>query len=136
VIDPIDGTFNYERGMRLCAFELALVVDARPVVGVIDLPLIGVLSFTSPLLVFLYPVVFAFALVFPPRITWAYAAVVLVGYSAHFLLSPEAADLKVLVERLITLGAMAGLGTLYWRLVRDARGAREEQPRLAVAGVG
>ncbi len=39
VIDPIDGTTNFLRGMPLFAVSVAAVVDGEPVVGVIRLPL-------------------------------------------------------------------------------------------------
>jgi hypothetical protein len=45
------------------------------------------------------------------------------------------AELKVLVLRLITLSAMGGLGTTYWRLVR--RGRRDEARHArSLEGVG
>lgn len=40
-LDPIDGTVNLAHGLPLCAVSLALVRDRRPVVGVVDLPLLG-----------------------------------------------------------------------------------------------
>ena len=38
VLDPIDGTVNFVRGLPLCAVALALIHRDRPVLGVIDLP--------------------------------------------------------------------------------------------------
>ena len=38
VLDPIDGTVNYHRGLPMCAVSLALVRDGDPHIGVIDLP--------------------------------------------------------------------------------------------------
>lgn len=38
VIDPIDGTIAFSRGIPLFTTLVALLVDDRPVVGVIDLP--------------------------------------------------------------------------------------------------
>jgi myo-inositol-1(or 4)-monophosphatase len=38
VLDPIDGTSNYAHGIGLCAMSLGLLVDGRPVLGVIDAP--------------------------------------------------------------------------------------------------
>ena len=43
VLDPVDGTANFVRGLPLCAVSLALIDRGRPVVGVIRLP------FLSPL---------------------------------------------------------------------------------------
>src|SRR5207249_2849039 len=41
VLDPIDGTVNFVRGLPLCAVALALVHERKPVIGVIDLPFFG-----------------------------------------------------------------------------------------------
>lgn len=41
ILDPIDGTVNFANGSPLCAVSLALVEDDRPVLGIIDLPLMG-----------------------------------------------------------------------------------------------
>jgi myo-inositol-1(or 4)-monophosphatase len=40
-LDPIDGTVNFAHGLPLCAVSLALVRDRRPVLGVVDLPLLS-----------------------------------------------------------------------------------------------
>jgi myo-inositol-1(or 4)-monophosphatase len=42
VLDPIDGTVNFVHGLPLYAVSLALVVAQQPVLGVIDLPAIGI----------------------------------------------------------------------------------------------
>ncbi len=41
VLDPIDGTKNFLRGVPIWATLIALVVDDRPVVGVISAPALG-----------------------------------------------------------------------------------------------
>lgn len=41
VIDPIDGTIAFSRGIPLFTTLIALLVDDEPVMGVIDLPAIG-----------------------------------------------------------------------------------------------
>ena len=41
VIDPLDGTKNYIRGLPFFSTELALVHNGRPIVGVSNMPLIG-----------------------------------------------------------------------------------------------
>lgn len=38
VVDPIDGTLNFARNLPLFGFQIALVHNGRPVVGVVDLP--------------------------------------------------------------------------------------------------
>ena len=80
----------------------------------------------SPFFVLYYPVIFAFALVFLPRITAAWTTVALVAYAASCLIADssfvgEPELLKQLVMRIITLSAMGGLGTYYWRIQRDRR---------------
>jgi len=37
-LDPIDGTANFIHGLPLCGISLGLIHQARPIVGVIDLP--------------------------------------------------------------------------------------------------
>lgn len=41
VLDPVDGTVNYLQGSPLCGISLALLQDGQPVLGVIDLPVLG-----------------------------------------------------------------------------------------------
>ena len=41
VLDPIDGTVNFANGSPLCAISLALVQKGQPMLGIIDLPLLG-----------------------------------------------------------------------------------------------
>ncbi len=41
ILDPIDGTSNYVRGLPLCAVSLALVQGNEAVVGVIELPFLA-----------------------------------------------------------------------------------------------
>lgn len=41
VVDPIDGTIAFSRGIPLFSTLIALVVEGEPVVGLIDLPALG-----------------------------------------------------------------------------------------------
>ena len=41
IIDPIDGTANYMRGVPIWATLIALAVDGKPVVGVVSAPALG-----------------------------------------------------------------------------------------------
>jgi myo-inositol-1(or 4)-monophosphatase len=41
-LDPVDGTVNFVHGSPLCAVSLGLITEARPVLGVIDLPFLGI----------------------------------------------------------------------------------------------
>ncbi len=83
------------------------------------------------LFVFLYPLLAAFAFVFQPRVTAMYTVLVLATYlGACVLAQPSVvlngADLKILVMRLITLAAVGGLSTFYWRMVRRRRYEAED----------
>ncbi len=40
-LDPVDGTVNFVHGSPLCAISLAVINDDEPVLGVVDLPLLG-----------------------------------------------------------------------------------------------
>jgi len=42
VVDPIDGTISFARGIPLFATLIALIAEGNPVVGLIDLPVLGV----------------------------------------------------------------------------------------------
>lgn len=80
----------------------------------------------SPFFVFYYPALLAFALVFRPRISLGFAAVVVAVYLLVVLVGSGVGDLraqKTLLERVVTMAATAGLGAYYWRIQR----------RLAVA---
>ena len=89
----------------------------------------------SQFFIFYYPVVLAFGFVMPPKATAAYTAVVLMVYAgacfvagpaADLLIAGEVVEVKGLVARLITLAAMGGLGSYYWRIQRDRRSAGPE----------
>ena len=41
LLDPIDGTANYADGSPLCSISLALLRRGRPVLGIVDAPLLG-----------------------------------------------------------------------------------------------
>jgi myo-inositol-1(or 4)-monophosphatase len=41
VLDPIDGTTNFIKGSPLCAISLALLSDGQPILGIVDVPLLG-----------------------------------------------------------------------------------------------
>jgi hypothetical protein len=108
--------------------------------SVIDLTIIDIIiatwqqdGFSSPYFVLYYPVIFAFALVFPPRLTALFALLAIGSYLIICLITgPSIFDVdnaKPMVERIITLGAIAGLGTYYWRIQRDRRRSDSRQSR-------
>ena len=96
----------------------------------------------SPFFVMYYPVVLAFAFVMPRKITVTYTMATLAAYAgACFLANTAVFDdvraVEALVSRLITLGAMGGLGTYYWRIQRNRRraaGRHGQQMHNAPAG--
>jgi hypothetical protein len=80
----------------------------------------------SELYVLYYPLVFAFALVFPQRITAIYGLLAVGSYAAICILSDtgvltNSADAKALAMRVITIAATAALGAYYWRIQRQRR---------------
>lgn len=80
----------------------------------------------SPFFIFFYPLFFAFALVFNPRLAMGYTILSLGAYAmACFVVDPQfitqSADVKQFVMRMITLTAMTGLGTYYYRTQRERR---------------
>jgi hypothetical protein len=86
----------------------------------------GQAGWRSDFFVFYYPIVLAFAFVLTPRLTVAYTALALLAYGAVCLYADAgphigAIDPKLLVMRMITLAAMGGLGTYYWRIQRQRR---------------
>ena len=47
IVDPIDGTFNYQRGLPLYAVSIAFCQDGIPVCGAISLPALDQLFFAA-----------------------------------------------------------------------------------------
>jgi hypothetical protein len=81
--------------------------------------------------IFYYPVVLAVAFVFPQRMSVIYTLLIVLAYAGVSLATDPAAfsivdNQKVLVQRLITIAAMGGLGTFYWRIQRSRRRAAVE----------
>jgi hypothetical protein len=69
-----------------------------------------------------FPVVFAFALVFPRKIEATYTAVAIVAYAATCFVTGTMHtenDYKVLVMRAIVIAALGFLGNYYFRIQRD-----------------
>lgn len=91
----------------------------------------GHVGLESPFFVYYYPVVLAFAFVFPPRQAAMYSAIALAAYILSCLTAdPEivsrTADVKLLTVRLVALASMGGLGTYFWREQRrQARAVHE-----------
>jgi hypothetical protein len=78
----------------------------------------------SNFFIFYYPLFFAFALVFPPGYTAGYTILALTCYGGAIVMSDfqiltDLAALELFVMRVITLAAMSGLGTYYYRVQRQ-----------------
>ncbi len=80
----------------------------------------------SEFFILYYPMLFAWALVFSPRITILFTAITLGIYTAACVFSPnfflllDKGGANPLISHLITLGSMGGLGTYYYRRQRDS----------------
>ena len=80
----------------------------------------------SNFFVLYYPMLFTWALVFSPRITIVFSAITLALYTMACLffsgtpLMLDGAQIHTLIANMITLGAMSGLGTYYYRRQRDS----------------
>lgn len=93
----------------------------------------------SPYFILYYPLVLAFAFVFPARATIGFTLLTLVVYSlACILANPSVVtnsiEIESLAVRLVTLGSMGGLGTYYWRVQR-ARRRKEDARSLTKSAV-
>ena len=107
----------------------AAAVDIGLIMGLIVLwP--GSTPLGNSLFVLFYPVLLAFAFVMPPRISIGCAAGVIAAYAAlTVIIDPMAItdieSVEMLIERLITLGAIGLLGAYYWRIQRRRRAETE-----------
>ena len=120
----LHGRYLVERPANRALIVLASLADVTLIAAAVALW--G--GYSSQLFVLLYPVVFAFALVFPPRFTAALAVVAAALYVGGVAASDlrwtgDVQVVKTLLVRLLALGAVAGLGTYYWRIQRDRRRA-------------
>ena len=80
----------------------------------------------SEFFIFYYPIILSFAFVFPPRMAFSYTALILVAYGITTLMIDDnlfvnTENLEELTVRLITMAAMWGLATFYWRIQRGRR---------------
>ena len=115
----LHGRYLMERPANSMLTLLASALDLA-LVGGLYVTWSGSGGLANPAFVLLYPLVFAVGLVFPPRLSWVYTAASLTLYTLLVVASGMSGqgDLKMLVVRLVTLAAMGGLGSLYWRIVR------------------
>lgn len=130
------GRYLVERPANPALLTLAAVLDIAVITAIVGVWDVNGLD--SQYFILYYPVVFAFALVFPPRLTMVYTVLAAAAYAvASFVIDPgfvgEPELIKRLVMRLIILAAMGGLGTYYWRIQRNRRRDALEQRAGMVA---
>lgn len=85
----------------------------------------GKTGLESDFFILYYPILLAWALVFPPTVTIIFSLITLAVYAAACMfVNPQfvftLTGFEILAARLVTLGAMAGLGTYYYRRQRDS----------------
>lgn len=123
----VHGRFLMEKPINQALLLGLSLVDLIMVTMIV---LLGseVQALDNALFIFYYPLLVAFAFVFSQRITAVYIALTLLAYGAicmltapHMILLGEWADLETVVMRLITMAAVGGLGTYYWRIQRERR---------------
>ena len=137
----VHGRYLMEKPINQTLTGLVSLIDLT-IITLIVLAWRGQNGLDSPFFIFYYPVLAAFAFVFTPRFTVVYTLLALLSYGgATFVSDPafflDLKDLELLITRLITLAAMGGLGTYYWRIQRDRRRlARTAQPQRTRAPAG
>ena len=123
----LHGRYLMERPSNQAQIAVASVLDLVMITALVvlwhDGRAVGS-GLANPFFIFYYPVLLAFAFVVPRRLTLIYTGLVVGVYAATCLPHLHGvADAKVLALRLVTLAAMGGLGTFYWRIQRDRRRA-------------
>ncbi len=119
----LHGRFLMERPVNRFVIVVASAIDVALITAMV-LFLSG--GFKSQFFVFYYPVLVGFALVFPVRLTAVFTAAVLGIYALAAVAGDpgfvaDAQAHKVMLFRLITMAAMGGLGTWFWRVERERR---------------
>jgi len=120
----LHGRYLSRRPANRVLITLATVADLALITGAVLLW--G--GFQSQLFVLLYPVLFAFGLVFPPRATAVLTLFAVGVYAAAVVAAgtdwlQDVQLMKILLVRLLTLLAVGGLGAYYWRIQRQRRHA-------------
>lgn len=128
-----------EQPANAALVSLASVLDVVVITAVV---FVGVGSggegLASPFFVAYYPMALAFAFVRQPAVSIAYTVLALLAYTGACLLAdPElvenSGNAEILVARLVTLAAMGGLGTYFWRIQRGRRRAANPAPTSAAS---
>jgi hypothetical protein len=107
--------------------------------SIVDLLMVSLIVAVGPggqginntLFIFYYPFLLAVAFVFRQTLTAVYTIFTLLAYAFLCLVAtPELISqgpiLETMIMRMITMAAVAGLGTYYWRIQRERRQALAE----------
>lgn len=121
----LHGRYIIEQPANRILIVAASVLDMAIITLIVGF-LPGEHGLASEYFIFYYPVVLAFAFVFPPRLTTVYTLAVLIAYAGVSLLVDssfisDSIMLEILTIRLVTLAATGFLGNYYWRIQRDRR---------------
>lgn len=119
----LHGAYVVEKPQNRGVVTLVSLVDLA-IVTLIVVFFQGTSGFGSPFFVFYYPLVLAFALVFPWRVAAVYTLATIAAYTLVCIFTGSLegmADVKTLVMRAITIASTGGLATYYWRIQRDRR---------------
>ena len=131
----LHGRYLMKQPVQAPLVYLSSAIDLAVITGIVVFWTQGRgTGLASPFFVFYYPALLAFALVFRPRISLGYAAVVVAVYLLVVLVGSGVGDLraqKTLLERIVTMAATAGLGAYFWRIQRRlaATAAPHEAPQ-------
>lgn len=130
----LHGRYFLERPSNPLQITTASVADVVLVSAIVMLwhSAVGVgTGLASPFFVLYYPVLLAFAFVLPRRLTTIFTGATAAAYVAICAPDVDAlTDVKTLVLRLVTMAAMGGLGTFYWRIQRNRRRGSAEVVEL------
>jgi hypothetical protein len=122
----IHGRYVMRKPANAIFLTIATLVDMTFVTFIIILGGGGTTGIDNPFFVLYYPLVLAFSLVFPRKISIVCVSVLLVIYFLICLLMKPGVDLaggdeEILAVRIITILCTAILGTMYWRSQRSRR---------------
>lgn len=126
----LHGRFVMRKPANAILLTIATTVDFLFITLVIVLGAGGETGINNPFFVLYFPVMLAYSLVFPRRRALAMAIILIVVYLLICLFLPPGVsiangDEKVLAVRVVMLLITALLGTMYWRIQRVRRRAKE-----------
>lgn len=121
----VHGRFLMEKPANRLLLIVLGIIDAAVITLIIAFwP--GARGVHSQFYVFYYPIILAFAFVFPGRLSLIYSLFVLLLYSATcVVLTPaflsNTSEIERLIIRLVTIGATGMIGAYYYRIQRSRR---------------